>query len=106
MCVGYKIDGKTTDEIPPQDCGFRKIEPNFTKMPGWCETTVGISEHDKLPKKAQEYMRFLQTGNAGQDRHDFHGPGAQPDYLDRRVRQRRAQAGGKRLGEIGGLWLS
>ena len=35
VCVGYKIDGKTTDEIPPQDCGFKKIEPVFTKMPGW-----------------------------------------------------------------------
>ena len=29
-------------------------------MPGWHESTVGISQHDKLPKKAQEYMRFLQ----------------------------------------------
>jgi adenylosuccinate synthase len=60
VCVGYKIDGKTTDEIPPQDCGFKKIEPVFTKMPGWHESTVGISQGDKLPKKAQEYMRFLQ----------------------------------------------
>jgi adenylosuccinate synthase len=60
VCVGYKIDGKTTDEIPPQDCGFKKIKPVFTKMPGWRESTVGISQGDKLPKKAQEYMRFLQ----------------------------------------------
>ena len=60
VCVGYKIDGKTTDEIPPQDCGFKKIEPVFTKMPGWRESTVGISQGDKLPKKAQQYMRFLQ----------------------------------------------
>jgi adenylosuccinate synthase len=60
VCVGYKIDGKPIEEVPPQDCGFKKIEPVFIKMPGWHESTVGISQHDKLPKKAQEYMRFLQ----------------------------------------------
>jgi adenylosuccinate synthase len=59
VCVGYKIDGKPTEEIPPQDCGFRKIEPVYAKLPGWREATVGISATDKLPKKAQEYLRFL-----------------------------------------------
>jgi adenylosuccinate synthase len=60
VCVGYKIDGKATDEIPPQDCGYRKIEPVYTRLAGWRQSTVGITAMDKLPQKAQEYLRFLQ----------------------------------------------
>ena len=59
-CVGYKIDGKPTEEVPPQDCGFRKIEPVYKKLPGWRESTVGVTALDKLPKKAQEYLGFLE----------------------------------------------
>ena len=60
ICVGYKIDGKKTDEIPSQDSGYQKIEPIYEKFPGWQTSTVGIHEHDKLPRKAQEYLKFVQ----------------------------------------------
>lgn len=60
VCVGYKIDGKRTEEIPAQDSGYRKIEPIYENLPGWRESTEGITEHDKLPKKAQDYLRFVQ----------------------------------------------
>jgi adenylosuccinate synthase len=60
VCVGYKIDGKRTDEIPAQDSGYKKIEPIFEKFPGWQTSTVGINEHDMLPKRAQEYLKFVQ----------------------------------------------
>ncbi len=60
ICVGYKIDGKKTEEIPAQDSGYQKIEPIYEKFPGWQTSTVGIREHDKLPKKAQEYLKFVQ----------------------------------------------
>jgi adenylosuccinate synthase len=29
-------------------------------MPGWAESTVGTTHREKLPKKAQEYLCFLQ----------------------------------------------
>ena len=60
ICVGYRIDGRKTDEIPSQDAGYQKIEPIYEKFPGWQTSTVGIHEHDKLPKKAQEYLKFVQ----------------------------------------------
>jgi adenylosuccinate synthase len=60
VVTGYKIDGKVIEEMPAQDSGYRKIEPVITTFPGWQTNTFGTTEHDKLPKKAQEYLRFLQ----------------------------------------------
>jgi adenylosuccinate synthase len=60
VCVGYKINGKKTEEIPSQDSGYSKIEPVYEKFPGWQTPTVGITEYDKLPVKAKEYLQFVQ----------------------------------------------
>jgi adenylosuccinate synthase len=60
VCVGYKIDGKASEEIPAQDSGFKKIEPVYREFDGWQTSTEGITDHDKLPAKAQEYLKFIQ----------------------------------------------
>ena len=60
VCVGYKIDGKTTEEIPAQDSGFQKIECVYHKMPGWRTSTQGITKWEKLPQAAREYLSFLE----------------------------------------------
>jgi adenylosuccinate synthase len=59
VCTGYKVDGKVTDIIPADIRGFKSIEPVYTTLPGWKESTEGITEYDKLPKKAQEYLEFV-----------------------------------------------
>ncbi len=40
--------------------GFKKIEPVYTKLKGWMASTEGITEYDKLPKLAQEYLEFVE----------------------------------------------
>ena len=60
VCVGYKIDGKATDEIPAQGCGYDKIECVYEKMPGWKTSTEGITRMDKLPQAARNYLSFLE----------------------------------------------
>ena len=64
VCTGYKIDGKETEEIPAQDSGFKKIEPIYREFDGWQTSTEGITDHEKLPKKAQDYLKFLQKETA------------------------------------------
>jgi adenylosuccinate synthase len=59
VCTGYKIDGQITDVIPADMVGFKKIEPIYTTMPGWLEDTEGITDYDKLPQKARNYMEFI-----------------------------------------------
>jgi len=58
--VGYKIGGRTTDEIPADVEGLESIEPVYTTMKGWRESTAGITEFDRLPHAAQEYLRFQE----------------------------------------------
>jgi len=60
IVVGYKIDGKTTEEIPAKDEDYRKIEPIIKTLPGWQVNTFGTSEYENLPKKAQDFLRFVQ----------------------------------------------
>ena len=60
VCVGYKIDGKKTDEIPAQASGYERIDCIYRKMPGWRTSTEGITKFDKLPKLAREYLGFLE----------------------------------------------
>ncbi len=60
VCVGYKIDGKKTEEIPAQDSGYRKIECIYEKMAGWRTSTEGVTKMEKLPKAAREYLAFIE----------------------------------------------
>jgi adenylosuccinate synthase len=60
VCIGYKINGKLTDTIPADMRGFELIRPVYTKLKGWNTSTEGITEFDKLPKLAQEYLTFVE----------------------------------------------
>ncbi len=60
ICVGYEIDGKTTDEIPADVDGLERIKPVYTTLKGWQTSTEGITEFDKLPQAAKDYLRFQE----------------------------------------------
>jgi adenylosuccinate synthase len=60
ICVGYKIDGKETQEIPAQASGYEEIEPVYAKLPGWQASTFGIDNYDRLPAKAKRYLEFVE----------------------------------------------
>src|SRR6202142_2262460 len=60
VCIGYKVDGKETDEIPAQACGYEKLECIYRNMPGWATPTHSIRTLEALPKAAREYMAFIE----------------------------------------------
>jgi adenylosuccinate synthase len=60
VCVGYEIDGKVTDEVPADVRGLERIKPVYTKLKGWHSSTEGITEFEKLPAAAREYLRFQE----------------------------------------------
>jgi adenylosuccinate synthase len=60
VCVGYKIDGKPTVEAPAEASGWDKIECVYQKLPGWQTSTEGITDYEKLPKLAREYLAFIE----------------------------------------------
>lgn len=60
ICIGYELEGKMTDEVPADVHGLASIKPRYTTLKGWRQSTEGITEFDKLPKAAQDYLRFQE----------------------------------------------
>ena len=60
LCVGYKLDGKTLDVLPRGAEAVARCEPIFEDFKGWTESTVGITDWNKLPKTAQDYLKRVQ----------------------------------------------
>ena len=60
VCVGYDVDGKVSDEIPADVQGLERIKPVYTTLKGWRESTEGITDFDRLPRAAKEYLRFQE----------------------------------------------
>ncbi|MFL1406063.1 adenylosuccinate synthase [Marinobacter sp. M1N3S26] len=60
VCVGYKTpDGEMSR--PPINCEeYGLIEPVYEELPGWSESTVGLTSMDQLPANARAYIRFLE----------------------------------------------
>ena len=60
MCVGYKVKGKKTAEVPSDAAGYEKLECVYRKLPGWRTSTRGVKRWEKLPAKARAYLTFLE----------------------------------------------
>ncbi|NYE22553.1 adenylosuccinate synthase [Pigmentiphaga litoralis] len=55
--VGYKVNGEFRDVLPYGAAAVANSEPVLEEMPGWTESTVGVTEYDKLPVNAQNYLK-------------------------------------------------
>ncbi len=65
VCVAYDItdhDGTTrrVSELPVDQTLFDSAKPVYEELPGWEENITGITEFDRLPAAAQNYIRRLE----------------------------------------------
>ena len=60
LCTGYELDGQTTDILPMGADDIARCVPVYETMPGWSQTTVGVTEYDKLPASAQRYLQRIE----------------------------------------------
>jgi adenylosuccinate synthase len=61
ICVGYRVHGKVSPEPPLSLDGYAGIEPVYEELPGWSETTVGVTAYEALPAHARRYLERLQA---------------------------------------------
>jgi adenylosuccinate synthase len=61
ICVGYESDGKISENPPLFADAFAKVEPVYEEMPGWKESTIGVTSYGGLPANAQKYLERLQA---------------------------------------------
>ena len=57
--VGYRYKGEFLDVLPYGAHAAAEAEPVLEEMPGWQETTVGITEYDALPVNARSYLQRI-----------------------------------------------
>jgi adenylosuccinate synthase len=60
ICVGYKSNGVVSKEPPLFADAFADVEPVYEEMPGWKESTIGITSYDALPPNARAYLKRLE----------------------------------------------
>ena len=81
VCVGYKINGKVTAEIPAHGSGFDGIECVYQSLPGWRTSTQGITQLEKLPQAARDYLAFLEKESGARIGMVSTGPGREQTML-------------------------
>jgi adenylosuccinate synthase len=57
--VGYRYKGEFLDVFPYGAHAAAEAEPVLEEMPGWSESTVGITDYDKLPVNARRYLERI-----------------------------------------------
>ncbi|QOW22736.1 adenylosuccinate synthase [Novilysobacter avium] len=60
VCIGYQYRGKQTEYAPLDAQGWDECEPVYLELPGWQESTHGVTQWDKLPPAARAYLRALE----------------------------------------------
>src|ERR1700758_3119179 len=59
VCVGYNYKGSPLNEMPALAEEYERVTPVYRSFPGWCQSTYGAKDGEKLPKAALEYLRFV-----------------------------------------------
>lgn len=60
ICTAYKLKDGTVTELPPLAAYEYDVTPIYETMPGWKESTFGVTDFEKLPLNAQRYVKRLE----------------------------------------------
>jgi adenylosuccinate synthase len=60
VCVGYRNGGQVSAEPPLFADAFADVEPVYEELPGWQDSTVGITDYARLPASARRYLERIE----------------------------------------------
>jgi adenylosuccinate synthase len=60
LCVGYQLDGESIDILPMGADEISCCVPVYETLPGWTDSTVGVTDFAKLPAAAQHYLKRIE----------------------------------------------
>lgn len=60
ICVAYEMGGQQCDVPPIGADAIAKCQPVYIEMPGWNESTAGITDYDQLPVNAKNYLKKIE----------------------------------------------
>ncbi len=59
--VGYKMNGVARDILPFGAELLAECQPVYEEMPGWQDSTVGVTRFDDLPAAARSYLKRMEA---------------------------------------------
>jgi adenylosuccinate synthase len=59
VCTGYRLRGRACESFPAVSQELRDVEPVYETLPGWKTSTEGVTDMEKLPGAARDYVRFI-----------------------------------------------
>ncbi|MBL1264500.1 adenylosuccinate synthase [Candidatus Methylomicrobium oryzae] len=60
ICTAYRLNGKVTETAPLGADQYQQCEAVIEEIPGWSETTAGVTNYAKLPENAKTYIKRLE----------------------------------------------
>ncbi len=65
ICTAYELDGQRIDVLPFGADAVERCVPVYEDLPGWSESTAGLTSYDQLPANARRYIeRFAEVAGA------------------------------------------
>ena len=61
ICTGYMVNGKAVETLPIGAEGFIDVKPVYEDLPGWSESTYGVTSYDALPANARAYLKRMEA---------------------------------------------
>ena len=61
VCTGYRLGGCELDILPLDADDIAQCEPIYETLPGWTETTAGLTNWEQLPTNARRYLERMQA---------------------------------------------
>lgn len=59
--IGYKMNGVARDILPFGAELLAECQPVYEEMPGWSDSTVGVTRFDDLPLAARNYLKRMEA---------------------------------------------
>ena len=60
LCTGYELNGEQIDILPLAAEDIAACKPIYETMPGWSESTVGVTRYEQLPINARLYLQRIE----------------------------------------------
>ncbi|MEI6353611.1 MAG: adenylosuccinate synthase [Methylococcus sp.] len=61
ICTRYRYQGVDIDTVPIGAEAYAQCEPVIETMPGWSQSTQGVTDLEKLPKAARDYIQRIES---------------------------------------------
>ena len=61
ICTAYKLPDGTISKLPPLAASeYEGVTPIYETLPGWKESTFGVTSWDDLPENAKKYIKRIE----------------------------------------------